>query len=228
MGNVRRRQAIVAAGALGAGAALHASGLARRLGGGLLDPPAALAQTGPACVLTPEQTEGPYYLDGEPFRRRISEGRPGLPLLLLLKVVDVATCAPVANAVVEVWHADASGAYSGFDGAANDTFMRGQQVTNAVGRARFRTIYPGWYRGRTVHIHVKVHAGGDTAHTGQLYFDDTITDQVYAQQPYASRGPRDTDNASDGIYASGGAQSLLALRPRGTGYQGRLTLGVAV
>jgi protocatechuate 3,4-dioxygenase beta subunit len=219
-----RRRALLTLGALGTGTLLYGSRAARRAAGELLSVRSASAQS--PCLLTPEQTEGPYYLEDEPFRRTISEGRPGTPLLLLLKVQDTATCAPIPDAVVEIWHADADGSYSGFDGATNGTYMRGQQVTNRVGRVRFRTIYPGWYRGRTTHVHVKVHAGGDVVHTGQLYFDDAVTDVVYGRQPYSARGMRDTDNASDGIFANGGTQSLLGLSPRGRGHQGKLTLGV--
>ncbi|MBY0276831.1 intradiol ring-cleavage dioxygenase [Candidatus Binatia bacterium] len=218
-----RRQAMVALGALGTGSVLSAS----RLLDGAFDGLGSVGRAEAAsCVLTPEQTEGPYYIDDEPFRKNITEGRPGMPLILVLRAVNAVTCAPIPNAVIEIWHADASGAYSGFNGQSNGTFMRGQQVTGAGGRVRFRTVYPGWYSGRTTHIHVKVHAGGSTVHTGQLYFDDTITDQVYATQPYASRGQRDTDNASDGIYRSGGASSLLTLTTRASGYLGRLTMGV--
>ena len=111
MGNVRRRQAILTLGALCAGSVLHASGLAPHVGGAVVSVPAARAQPGGAqCVLTPEQTEGPYYIDDEPFRRRISEG---LPLLLLLEVQDAATCTPIPNAVVEVWHAGGDTAHTG-------------------------------------------------------------------------------------------------------------------
>lgn len=220
-----RRRAMVALGALGTGSVLSASTLLDGAFGGLASVGRAEAAS---CVLTPEQTEGPYYIDDEPFRKNITEGRAGMPLILLLRAVNAATCAPIPNAVIEIWHADASGTYSGFNGQTNSTFMRGQQVTGASGRVRFRTVYPGWYSGRTTHIHVKVHAGGSTVHTGQLYFDDTITDQVYATQPYSSRGQRDTDNASDSIYRSGGASSLVTLTKRaGSGYQGRLTMGVS-
>lgn len=220
---IHRRQAMLALGALGTGSVLSASRLLSGAFGGPLSTASAEAAS---CILTPEQTEGPYYIDDEPFRKNVTEGRPGTPLVLVLRVVNASTCAPIPNAVVEIWHADANGNYSGFNGQSNSTFMRGQQVTGTGGRARFRTVYPGWYTGRTTHIHVKVHAGGSTVHTGQLYFDDTITDQVYAAQPYAARGTRDTDNASDGIYRNGGASSLLTLTPRTNGWQGRLTMGV--
>jgi hypothetical protein len=90
----------------------------------------------------------------------------------------------------------------------------------------FDTIYPGWYRGRTPHIHVKVHVGGATVHTGQLYFRDATTQRVYQRSPYRAHGEPDTTNGADNIYAAGGSKSLLALRRRGSGYVGRLTMGV--
>src|SRR5947199_6684787 len=142
--------------------------------------PAGVASGAVTCVLTPEQTEGPYYIANELVRRTITEGRPGTPLTLRLGVVDASTCRPIKGAAVDIWHADAAGVYSGFgQGAASRTFMRGIQRTDAKGTATFRTVYPGWYQGRTVHIHVKVHVAGTVAHTGQLYFPDTLTDAVY-------------------------------------------------
>src|SRR4051812_33720889 len=147
--------------------------------------PAAVASGAVSCVLTPEQTEGPYYIAGEKFRRNITEGRPGVPLLLRLRVVDASTCKPIRGATVDIWHADAAGAYSGFGaGAGNRTFMRGIQRTDVHGLARFRSVYPGWYQGRTVHIHVKVHVAGNVVHTGQLYFPDKLTDRVFRRAPY--------------------------------------------
>src|SRR5213080_3206228 len=120
--------------------------------------PAGVATGAVTCVLTPEQTEGPYYIAGELVRRNITEGRPGTPLTLRAFVVDASTCKAIRNAAVDIWHADAGGVYSGFGaGSANRTFMRGIQRTNAAGLALFRSVYPGWYQGRTVHIHVKVH-----------------------------------------------------------------------
>jgi protocatechuate 3,4-dioxygenase beta subunit len=185
--------------------------------------PAAAA----SCVLTPEQTEGPYHLDGALVRRDITDGKLGVPLRLRLTVLDADTCAPLEGATVEIWHADALGVYSGFGaGAGNRRFLRGAQRTSAAGRAEFATIYPGWYRGRTPHIHVEVHAGGETVHTGQLYFPPATTRQVYARVPYRTHGQPDTVNAEDGVYAAGGSKSLLALTRRGRGYVGRLTMGV--
>ena len=180
-----------------------------------------------ACVLTPEQTEGPYYIPNERVRRNITDGHPGTPLTLRLTVVDATTCRPIKGAAVDVWHADATGVYSGFDaGAGTRTFMRGIQRTDAKGLAVFRTVYPGWYAGRTVHIHVKVHVGGRVIHTGQLYFRDALTDAVYRKAPYSKRPNRDTRNATDNVYRSGGRRSLLRVRRRGAGYTASIVMGV--
>src|SRR5438093_11344490 len=128
-----------------------------------------------SCILTPELTEGPYYIAGEKLRRNITDGRPGAAMLLRTFVVDATTCRPVKNAAVDIWHADAGGVYSGFGaGASSRTFMRGIQRTNAHGLAQFRTVYPGGYQGRTVHIHVKVHVRGNVVHTGQPVFSDAL------------------------------------------------------
>ena len=189
--------------------------------------PAAVESGAVGCVLTPEQTEGPYYIPKEKVRRNITEGRPGTPLTLRLQVVNASTCKPIKGAAVDVWHADAAGIYSGFgQGAGNRTFMRGIQRTNAKGIATFRTVYPGWYMGRTVHIHVKVHLGGRVVHTGQLYFPDALTDVVYKQAPYSSRPGRDTRNATDSVFRNGGRRSMLRVRRSGAGYLGTIAMGV--
>jgi len=192
-----------------------------------------------ACVLTPEVTEGPYYLDLDKVRSDITEGKEGAPLDLKLTVVDATGCTPIKDAAVDVWHCDAGGVYSGFSQASaggpgggqsktdDQTFLRGTQVTDANGLAEFQTIYPGWYRGRAVHIHMKVHVGGSVVHTGQLFFDDNLTDQVYRSAPYSSRGARDVRNSADNIYRSAGAASaVLAVTPTDRGYAGEITVGV--
>ena len=177
--------------------------------------PAAVASGAVKCVLTPELTEGPYYIAGEKVRRNITEGKPGTPLELRLSVVKASTCAPVAGAAVDIWHCDAGGIYSGYGSASTGgppggggggggghstptdklTFLRGIQRTDRNGLAVLDTIYPGWYPGRAVHIHVKVHIGGSVVHTGQFFFSDDLTDAVYRRAPYASRGTRDMRNA---------------------------------
>ena len=190
--------------------------------------PAAVASGEVSCVLTPEQTEGPYYIANEALRRNITEGRPGAPLLLRAFVVNASTCKPIKAAAVDIWHADAGGVYSGFgSGAASRTFMRGIQRTNAKGLALFRSVYPGWYQGRTVHIHVKVHLGGNVVHTGQLYFPDTVTDAVYRKHPYSARPNRDVRNAADSIFRNGGSKSLLSVKKNSAGvYVATIMMGV--
>ncbi|HYY04439.1 MAG TPA: intradiol ring-cleavage dioxygenase [Gaiellaceae bacterium] len=189
--------------------------------------PAAVASGAVRCVLTPEQTEGPYYIANERVRRNITEGRPGTPLLLRTTVVDASTCRPIRRAAVDIWHADASGIYSGFgEGAGSRTFMRGIQRTDVRGLAVFRTVYPGWYPGRTVHIHVKVHIGGNVVHTGQLYFPDVVTDAAFRAAPYNKRPTRDTRNATDSVFRNGGKRSLLKVRKSSGVYVATITMGV--
>jgi protocatechuate 3,4-dioxygenase beta subunit len=180
-----------------------------------------------SCVLTPELTEGPYYIAGEKVRRDIREGHPGTLLTLNLRVLNASTCAPVKNAAVDIWHADAAGNYSGFNSdSSSRTFMRGIQRTDATGLARFLTVYPGWYQGRTVHIHVKVHVGGSVVHTGQLFFPDTMTDAVYKKAPYSLRPNRSTRNAQDSIFINGGKYGMLKVVKSGAGYVGSIAMGV--
>jgi Dioxygenase len=214
-----------AAGAIGVGALGGVTRDADAAAGG----PAGVASGAVSCVLTPELTEGPYYIDGEKVRRNVTEGKPGARLLLKLKVVDASTCKPIKGAAVDIWHADAAGVYSGFGaGASSRTFMRGIQKTDANGLASFQTVYPGWYQGRTVHIHVKVHVGGSVVHTGQLFFSDTMTDAVYRRSPYNKRPGRDPRNSGDSIFVNGGSKSVLAVKKDGKGgYVGALTMGVS-
>jgi len=178
-------------------------------------------------VLTPEATEGPFYLDLNKVRREITEGRDGAPLALTISVVDATTCTPIKDAAVDIWHCDALGLYSGFDQAPGEQFLRGTQLTATDGRATFDTIYPGWYQGRAVHIHMKVHNGGNVVHTGQLFFDDVQTDAVYKRSPYNSKGAPDTPNASDSIYRDAGAASAIVdLTSKADGYTATITVGV--
>jgi len=187
--------------------------------------PAAVASGLVSCVLAPEQTEGPYYVEDAAVRRDVTEGRPGVPLTLRLGVVNVASCRPIKGAAVEIWHCDAAGVYSGVQGDTG-MFLRGVQRTDAKGVATFRTIYPGWYQGRTVHIHTMVHLGGNVVHTGQLYFPDALTDVVFRRSPYNRRPSRSPRNPGDSIYRNGGKRSTLKLVRAGTAYTGSITMGV--
>ena len=218
-----RREVVAAGGVLGLGAGLYLAGRTA----GDADALAAVAGASAGCVLTPVQTEGPYYIDDHLLRSDIREDRKGVVLDLRLPVSSATACRAIAGATVEIWHADAVGVYSGFGSGRGRTFLRGGVKTDAQGVARVRTVYPGWYQGRTVHIHVKVHVAGNVVHTGQLYFRDPTTDAVYRHAPYSTRPARTTRNAGDGIYANGGAQSLLALRRHSGGYIGTKTLVVA-
>jgi protocatechuate 3,4-dioxygenase beta subunit len=208
---------------------VRAGGLAAAAIGASSFPAAEAAEQSPlACVLSPEMTEGPYYIAGEKVRRNITEGLPGAPLTLRLSVLDASTCKPIKGAAVDIWHASAAGKYSGEEAnnTVGRTYLRGIQRTDAKGLALFKTVYPGWYQGRAVHIHVKVHVGGDTVHTGQLFFRDAFSDGVYKRAPYKARGPSDLSNAEDSIFASGGSRSLLDLRTSGKVIIGSISMGV--
>jgi protocatechuate 3,4-dioxygenase beta subunit len=219
------------------------------------------------CVLTPELTEGPYYLAGELVRSDITEGKPGVPLALHIAVQDVTSCAPLANAAVEIWHCDAQGYYSGIVGEnpggggettgdenSATTFLRGIQLIDAGGTVEFATIYPGWYTSRTVHIHMKVHVegavddassdpaaaatpeggqtytGGHTSHTGQLFFDDAISDEVFATEAYARSSEQDKiTNSQDNIFGDHGDEPGFLVTLDGSaaaGFTGTITIGI--
>jgi protocatechuate 3,4-dioxygenase beta subunit len=157
------------------------------------------------CVLTPAQTEGPYFVETDLMRSDIRDGKPGTALTLDLRVLRADGCSALPGAFVEIWHADAAGRYSGFGeteetgaNAGDQRFLRGFQATDADGRARFQTIFPGWYPGRAPHVHVMVRAGEGSLLTTQLYFPDEVSDAVYATAPYAARGSQRTTNAADG------------------------------
>jgi protocatechuate 3,4-dioxygenase beta subunit len=182
-------------------------------------------ETEASCVLSPELTEGPFYLDLDRVRSDITEGRPGLPLELDVNVVDVDACEPIKDAAVDIWHCDAEGTYSGVSGDPG-TFLRGIQMTDADGAAGFRTIYPGWYTGRAVHIHVKVHLGATETYTGQLFFEDDVTAAAYQNEPYSARPEPDTLNSDDGIFGQSGGTTIVAVTPSSSSYAGEVTLGV--
>lgn len=156
------------------------------------------------CMVQPQTTEGPFYRDPGLVREDITEGRPGLPMVLRLQVVT-ADCAPVPGARVDVWHCDAAGTYAGVLGDTG-TFLRGTQMTAADGVAQFRTVFPGWYPGRVVHVHYKVFLpGGQEVLTSQVFFDDAFAAEVHAEHPaYEPRGPQDTTLRADRIARAAG------------------------
>jgi len=196
----------------------------------------------PACVVSPELTEGPYFVDEQLNRADIridpsdNSVRSGVTLQLTLRVTSINgnSCTPLANAVVDIWHCDAAGLYSDVqsEGTAGKQFLRGYQTTDANGTVQFTTIYPGWYSGRAVHIHFKVRASLTSnpsyEFTSQFFFDDSLSDQVFAQQPYASKGTRNTRNSQDNIYQNGGSQLLLNLVENGSGYTSAFDIGINI
>jgi protocatechuate 3,4-dioxygenase beta subunit len=208
---------------------LAGAAVAWKLADAPADSSAAVANGVVQCVLTPELTEGPYYVPGERLRRDIRSGKPGVPLALRLTVMNTRSCEPIRAAAVDVWHCDALGAYSGAVANSPGTnFLRGVQRTNANGVATFQTIYPGWYPGRAVHVHVKVHVGGNVVHTGQLFFPARVTNAVYAKAPYRTHGrAADTPNAADAIFRNGGSRGMLELAKHGNGYTASIAMGVA-
>jgi protocatechuate 3,4-dioxygenase beta subunit len=212
------------------------------------------AQGTVSCVVTPALTEGPFFVDEKLNRSDIrvdptdNSVRPGVPLRLKLTVqrVDSTTCTPLTGATVDVWHCDALGAYSDVSGMGNGStvgkkFLRGYQVTDQNGLVQFTTVYPGWYRGRAVHIHFKVRMNsGSQAYefTSQFFFNEAITDAVYTQAPYNTKGSPDTRNSTDNIFqqpvsGSTGTKSgdLLMLQTTkaendADGYVGTLGIGL--
>jgi protocatechuate 3,4-dioxygenase beta subunit len=236
--NLNRKQLLGLAGTTGAALLVgRRPELARRL----LQPEAADADAATlACVLTPAKTEGPYFVDERLNRSDIrvdpADGsvQPGVPVRLTINVYDAASnCAPVKGATVDIWHTNAYGLYS--DESANGTvgkkYLRGYQVTDANGSATFVTIYPGWYAGRTIHIHFKVRlydASSKTYEfTSQIFFDESLSDAVMAQAPYNTRPGRDTRNTTDNIYGNDGAQLTMALTSNGSGgYAGVFNVGL--
>ncbi|OJJ74474.1 hypothetical protein ASPBRDRAFT_204603 [Aspergillus brasiliensis CBS 101740] len=177
------------------------------------------------CVLTPDVTSGPYWwANSQTLRQDISEDQPGVPLLLDIGVLDMATCQPLEGVLVDVWHCNATGKYSSFTGLPNDisktemlqgldltwfepgqsdihtdneTWLRGLWPTDSNGMAEMKTIFPGFYFGRAIHIHVQVHtdwvlrdngtlASGKTVSTGQIFFDEELEQQITALEPYSS------------------------------------------
>jgi protocatechuate 3,4-dioxygenase beta subunit len=218
----------------GAGALTATMGgsLWRRLGWGspFQAAPAAAAEP---CIVRPEQTEGPYFVDerlnrsdirSDPGTAAVKEGVQ-LALTFVVQRSQGGSCVPLAGALVDVWQCDALGVYSDVSDPSFNTvgqrFLRGYQVTDVNGAASFTTIYPGWYQGRTVHMHFKVRTDPESAtgfeFTSQLYFDDALTDVVHAQQPYAAKGPRTLRNDADGIYRNGGDQLRLTPGDDGAG-----------
>jgi len=198
---------------------------------------AAIATALPACVVAPELTEGPYYVDvnleRSDIRPNTSDNTPvdGATLTLdwIVSQADGSACMPMEGVVVDVWHCDALGVYSGVQGNGGD-FLRGFQRTDANGRASFATIYPGWYQGRAVHIHFKIRTDPEASagfeFTSQLFFDDEFSKGVYATGVYTQKGPQDQLNSSDQIYNQSGGATLLSVTQEGDAYKAAFPIAV--
>jgi protocatechuate 3,4-dioxygenase beta subunit len=181
------------------------------------------SNTGP-CPLNPEQEEGPFYVDEDLLRSDVLDGQTGVSLLLSIKVLRAAKCEPVANAAVEIWSANSLGKYSdkAQEGTVGQKYLRGVQLTDASGLVKFRSIYPGWYSGRTCHIHLKVRTGGKAsgssyssagsteAYGGQIFFPAAMNESL--RSVYSGDTNSFVNNAADRVYNSQhGARGLLSL-----------------
>lgn len=202
----------------------------------------------PSCIVRPRQTEGPYFVDeklersdirSDPTDGSVKEGSP-LRLTFHISRLDASGCGPLPGALVNLWQCDALGVYSDvrdingrFD-TRGQKFLRGYQVTDPDGIARFTTIYPGWYQGRTVHIHFKIRTDpsseGGREFTSQLYFDDSLTDRVMGRELYASKGGQRgrVRNMQDGIFRNGGDQLIVAPTEDGKGYAATFDIGLQI
>jgi protocatechuate 3,4-dioxygenase beta subunit len=207
--------------------------------------PRSWAQQTPTCIVRPAQMEGPYFvesgLERSDIRSDPSDGsiKQGVPLELEFRVLSSAgsRCAPLPGAIVDIWHCDAQGIYSDAKDSRFDTrgqrFLRGYQTTDAEGRVRFQTIYPGWYEGRAVHVHFKVRRSlgpnQGVEFTSQAYFDDALNERVHAQLPYTKEAgkPNTSRNDKDEIFQDGGSELMLALSPRNQGFAARFELALA-
>lgn len=188
------------------------------------------------CVVRPEMTVGPYFVDEKLNRSDVRGDRTGAELQLTLRVYQVgSSCTPLVGAFVDIWHCDAAGLYSDVaqEGTSGQTFLRGYQVTDSNGVVTFTTIYPGWYTSRAVHIHFKIRDALTTSPTqyhfiSQFFFNETLTTQVHAQAPYAAKGTRDTLNTTDNIYlGNNGSQMVLPVVQSGAVYQATFDIGFA-
>jgi protocatechuate 3,4-dioxygenase beta subunit len=201
----------------------------------------AVATALPSCIVIPELTEGPYFVDEQLNRSDIRSDpggaptREGVELTLTLNVLSVSggSCAAMSGATVDIWHCDALGVYSdvvdngqGFN-TKGQKWLRGLQTTTANGQVKFTTIYPGWYQGRATHIHFKVRKGNQEF-TSQFFFDDKLSDQINdSLAPYSQKGSKGRQqNASDGIYRQSNGMLLLNVRKAGNAYAATFDIGI--
>jgi protocatechuate 3,4-dioxygenase beta subunit len=186
--------------------------------------------TNAACAVTPTETNGPFPSLVSLVRSDVREGKTGVTLNLIVKVVNVNSgCTPVANANVEIWHCDVSGNYSEYGSQTTQTFLRGVQTTDASGDVHFATIYPGWYQGRATHIHLEVKINSASVKVTQIAFPESINATVYASGVYAARGSNPIANASDGIFADSLSSELVTpVGDPSNGYTASFQIGIAV
>ncbi len=197
--------------------------------------------TRPSCVLTPSTDQGPYFVEESLLRSDVrgdAAGGPpeeGVPLILDLRAVDATgDCPPVEGAHVDIWHCNAHGIYSDepAEKTVGRTFLRGCQLSGADGGVQFTTIFPGWYPGRAVHVHLKVrilHADRVTYDfTTQLFFDEDLIHEIHTtRSPYETRGAPEVANADDYIYRVDGPELTVPLTAEGAGYRGSIVIGLA-
>lgn len=191
-----------------------------------------------SCVVVPELTEGPYYVDEHLERSdiRIDTADGSVTEGALLRIdwvvsqVDGNACIPLEGVLVDVWHCDGEGNYSDVGGEQGHDYLRGYQHTDASGKATITTIYPGWYQGRAVHVHFKIRtdaaASSGFEFTSQLFFDDVFSDGVFSTGIYAAKGRHDVQNAQDGIYQQSQGMTLLDVIKDGDGYKTTFELAI--
>ncbi len=201
----------------------------------------ATATSIPSCVVLPDLTEGPYFVDtqldrsdirSDPTTGAISEGAE-LTLTLNVLSVDGGSCAPMSGAMVDIWQCDALGVYSGVQDNAqgfntvNQKFLRGFQMSGANGQVKFTTVYPGWYPGRATHIHFKIRKGNEEF-TSQFFIDDTLSNEINnTLAPYSQKGANGrTQNATDGIYRQSNGMLLLDVQKNGNPYAATFDIGI--
>jgi len=202
---------------------------------------AKIRQAASTCFLTPQETDGPYYFDANLVRQDIRQDtttqiiKTGLPLNMLITVINF-DCVPIPNVLVDIWHGDKDGVYSGYAGqpggvsTVGQTFLRGIQMTDANGQCSFTSVYPGWYQGRVTHVHFKVRLTSTTYVTSQFAFPDSINTAVYTTPLYAAKGQNSLTNASDNIFGTANPENqVMAVTPNITtgGYNGTFTIGIS-
>lgn len=201
-----------------------------------------IMQSPSTCFLTPQATEGPYYFNPNLIRQDVTQDtttgliKTGLQLNLEISVINF-ECVPIPNVLVDIWHCDKDGVYSGYAGqpggisTVGQTFLRGTQMTDASGKCSFKTIYPGWYQGRVTHIHFKVRLTSTTYVTSQFAFPDSTNTAVYQTPLYVAKGQNSLTNATDSIFRSANPENLVIALTANTGtggYDGAFTIGINV